>query len=302
MVTIAVAAGLAVASLPSLSSDNYAGNNGSKRAGSHCADPDRRGHPGALWVVGLTDDMQLLCFNENRPGNARSIGFISGLMRGDMLVGIDYRVQDGKLYGVSKMGGVYMLDLRNAMASKVSQLSVMLEGTSFGVDFNPAADRLRVVSDTGQNLRHNVNAGGTTIVDDPLDYPPATALNAIGPTATWVTGSAYTNNDLSPSTATTLYALDTMLDQIALQSPPNDGTLAATGKLGVDAGAAVGFDIHSTIRSGAATNAHALASVYSAGMMNSLYSISLPSGKASLRGSFPNQYRVVGIAIPLNQL
>lgn len=301
--TIAFAASLAIASMPALSAGtNDTSQKANHRAGLNCEQPDRRGNSGALWVVGLTEDMQLVCFNENRPGNARSIGFISGLMRGDMLVGIDYRVQDGKLYGVSKMGGVYLLDLHNAMATKVSQLTVMLEGTSFGVDFNPAADRLRIVSDTGQNLRHNVNAGGTTITDDPLDYPPGTQLNSVGATAMGITASAYTNNDLSATTATTLYAFDTMMDQIALQSPPNDGTLAATGKLGIDAGAAVGFDIHSTIRSGAATNAHALASVYAAGAMNSLYSISLPSGKATLRGNFPQQYRVVGIAIPLDQL
>jgi hypothetical protein len=301
ILTIAVGAALAIASLPSLSSENYASNNAGKRAGSQCADTDRRGQPGALRVVGLTDDMQLVCFDENRPGQARAIGFVSGLMRGDMLVGIDYRVQDNKLYGVSKTGGIYMLDVRTAMASKVSQLSVALEGTSFGVDFNPAADRLRIVSDTGQNLRHNVNTGGVTVVDDPLDYPPATPLNAVGPAATSVTGSAYTNNDLSPTTATTLYALDAMLDQVALQSPPNDGTLAATGKLGIDAGPAVGFDIYSTIRSGASTGAQALASVYTPGAMNSLYSINLSSGKATLRGAFPNQYKVIGIAIPLNQ-
>lgn len=301
--TIAVAASLAIAAMPALSTGNNNANDKSRqRAASNCEQPERRGNPGALWVVGLTEDMQLVCFNENRPGHARSIGFISGLMRGDMLVGIDYRVQDGKLYGVSRMGGVYLLDLRTAMATKLSQLSTMLEGTAFGVDFNPAADRLRIVSDTGQNLRHNVNTGGTTIADDPLDYPPAMPANAVGATAMGITGSAYTNNDLSTNTATTLYAFDTVLDQIALQSPPNDGTLAATGKLGIDAGAAVGFDIHSTIRSGAATYAHALASVYGAGAMNSLYAISLPSGKASLRGSFPSQYRVVDIGIPLNQL
>lgn len=302
--TIAVAASLAIASLPALSTpnDHHAAHKAMKRAAAHCENPERRGRPGALWVVGLTEDMQLVCFNENRPGNARSIGFVSGLMRGDILVGIDYRVQDGKLYGVSRAGGVYMLDLRTAMATKVSQLSVALDGTSFGVDFNPAADRLRIVTDTGQNLRHNINSGGVTIVDDPLDYPPGMPVNAVGPNATLVTGSAYTNNDLSPTTATTLYAFDTMMDQVALQSPPNDGTLAATGKLGIDAGAAVGFDIHSTMRSGASIGAQALASVYTPGAMNSLYSIDLPSGKATLRGSFPHQYRVVGIAIPLDQL
>jgi hypothetical protein len=34
----------------------------------------------------------------------------------------------------------------------VSQLTVGLMGNAFGVDFNPAANRLRVVSDLGQNL------------------------------------------------------------------------------------------------------------------------------------------------------
>jgi len=257
---------------------------------------------GSLSVVGLTDDMRLVCFNENRPGNASSLGYISGIMRGDVLVGIDFRVQDNKLYGVSRTGGVYVLDTRNAMATKVNQLSVALEGTSFGVDFNPAADRLRIVSNSGQNLRHNVNPGGVTVVDDPLDYPPATPVNAEGPTAMSVTGSAYTNNDLSPDTATTLYALDTMLDQVDLQSPPNDGTLAATGKLGVDAGAAVGFDIYSTVRAGTSVGAQALASILAADGSNRLYSISLSTGKATSRGAFSGQYKVVGIAIPLNQL
>ena len=134
-------------------------------------------------------------------------------MSGDVLIGIDFRVQDKKLYRVSRTGGIYVLTPTGAIATKVSQLTVLLDGTSFGVDFNPVADRLRIVSDTGQNLRHNVNAG-VTLVDDPLDYPPATSVNAVGPNATGVTGSAYTNNDLDASTGTTLYALDSNLDQI----------------------------------------------------------------------------------------
>jgi hypothetical protein len=219
-----------------------------------------------------------------------------------MLIGIDYRVQDGKLYGVSKTGGIYTLDSNNASAMKVSQLTVALDGNSFGVDFNPAADRLRIVSDTGQNLRHNVNAGGATLMDDPLDYPPATPVNAVGPNATGVTGSAYTNNDLDPMTATTLYALDTNLDQIALQSPPNDGTLASTGKLGIDTGTSVGFDIYSTVRDGVTVDVQGLASLSTAAGASALFSINLPTGKATPRGNFASQNKVIGIAIPLNQL
>ena len=36
---------------------------------------------------------------------------------------------------------------------------VALAGTAFGVDFNPRADLLRIVSNTGQNLRVNLQAG-----------------------------------------------------------------------------------------------------------------------------------------------
>ncbi|RJF96491.1 DUF4394 domain-containing protein [Noviherbaspirillum cavernae] len=294
---------LIVSTFPVQSADDRNRNKGQSGNDNNarCESDDSRRY-GTLSVVGLTEDMRLICFDENKPDKARDIGAVSGLMAGDTLVGIDYRVQDGKLYGVSKTGGVYLLDTRNAAATKVSQFTVALDGTSFGVDFNPAADRLRIVSDSGQNLRHNVNAGGVTLTDDPLDYPPATPVNATGPNASGVTGSAYTNNDLDATTATTLYALDTNLDQIALQSPPNDGTLAATGKLGADVTASVGFDIYSTVRDGVTVNVQGLASLHAADSASGLYSINLSTGKASARGSFSSQNKVIGIAIPLNQL
>ena len=282
------------------SGGSYGG--GSYGDSGSCESGDDFRRSSSLQVVGLTDDQRLICFNERSPGDARDLGFVSGLMGDVKLIGIDFRVQDKKMYGVGDRGGVYVIDTRNAAAIKVSQLSVALAGTSFGVDFNPAADRLRIVSDTGQNLRHNVNAGGVTLVDDPLDYPPATPVNAVGPNATGVTGSAYTNNDLDPSTATTLYALDSNLDQVDIQSPPNDGTLAATGKLGVDAAISVGFDIYSTIRDGVTVNVQSLASLQAASGVSSFYSISLPTGKATSRGSFSSRNKVIGIAIPLNQL
>jgi hypothetical protein len=207
------------------------------------------------------------------------------------LVGIDFRVQDGKLYGVGNGGGVYTIDTRSAAAVKVSQLTVALSGASFGVDFNPAADRLRIVSDTGQNLRHNVNAGGVTLVDTALNY-------AAGVTATGITGIAYTNNDLDANTGTTLFDIDTSLNQVALQSPPNAGSLVATGKLTIDADSPVGFDIYTTLRNGVAVDNSAYASLVVGGVTG-FYRVSLLTGKATLIDTFSD--RVVDIAIPLNQ-
>jgi hypothetical protein len=116
----------------------------------------------SLSIIALTADQHLVCFKEFNPGFTRTIGRISELTGGDTaLVGIDFRVQDGNLYGVGNGGGVYRINRNTAAATFVNSLTVPLDGTVFGVDFNPAADRLRIISDTGQNLRHNVNAGGS---------------------------------------------------------------------------------------------------------------------------------------------
>jgi hypothetical protein len=110
---------------------------------------------GDLDVVGLTQDSRLISFQDDEPGNARDIGRINGLAGDARLVGIDYRPATGNngsqgvLYGLGNAGGVYTID-SGARATKVSQLSVALEGSSFGVDFNPAVDRLRIISDTGR--------------------------------------------------------------------------------------------------------------------------------------------------------
>ncbi|MES2683808.1 MAG: DUF4394 domain-containing protein [Pseudomonadota bacterium] len=252
---------------------------------------------GSLNVVGLTSDSRLICFNEFAPASAVTIGFTYGLTGGDYrLVGIDFRVQDGGLYGVGNAGGVYRLSLTDGTATFVNRLSVALSGSNFGVDFNPAADRLRIISDNGQNLRHNINAGGVTLTDGALNYVAGTATNG-------VTGAAYTNNDLVALTATTLFDLDAELDQVALQSPPNNGTLVATGKLGVNASYVAGFDIYSQLSSGGTVGNFALAAFRSPASpgQTAVYSVNVLTGATTLRGSLSTDNDVYDIAIPLNQ-
>jgi Domain of unknown function (DUF4394) len=248
-----------------------------------------------LDVVGLTEDQRLIRFEDDDPDDARTIGRIRGLTGDDRIVGIDYRPATGDLYGLGNNGGVYVLDDRDARATLRSRLSVALVGSSFGVDFNPTVDRLRIVSDTGQNLRDNVDVTGDTITDGTLTYPgpPPT-------TATGVTGAAYTNNDADPNTATTLFDIDTVLDQTVIQSPANAGLLAPTGKLTVDAGSPVGFDIYSTIRGGTTVDVEGLASLLVGGR-SGLYEVDLLAGRVDSNGSFSRRNSVTGIAIPPDQ-
>ena len=92
------------------------------------------------------------------------------------------------------------------------------------------------------------------------------------------------------------------MDQVAIQSPANNGTLQATCKLTVNTNASVGFDIYSTVRNNTTVNVEAFASLTSA-TDNTVrfYSIALFSGKATSRGSFSTQNQIIDIAIPLNQ-
>lgn len=263
-------------------------------------DDDRYDHNiDKVRVIGLTDDGRLVRFRADSPRRARDIGDVAGLSGTDTaLIGIDFRVQDGKLYGVGNGGGVYTIDTTTAHAQLANTLTIPLNGTVFGVDFNPAADRLRIISDTGQNLAHNVNAGGVTAANAVLTYtaPPATPVPAAG-----LSGAAYTNNDVAPAgtpTATTLFDVDTTLDQIVIQSPPGNGILVATGKLGFDAGPSAGFDIYSRLVRGVTVANRAFATLSVNGMY-SFYRVNLTTGRATLVGGFDDQ--VVDIAVPLNQ-
>ncbi|MCI0466568.1 MAG: DUF4394 domain-containing protein [Beijerinckiaceae bacterium] len=264
-----------------------------------------------LKVVGLNSNgLSIVTFKAGSPQQARFLARVTGLQTPDTrLIGIDFRVQDGLLYGVGNGGGIYTID-QSAKAAFVDKLSVPLSGNSFGVDFNPAANALRIVSDTGQNLRHpfSVPVPRTTNVDAMLTYtqPPVdpTLPRPAPVTAPGIASAAYTNNDFEADparaqTATTLFDIDTNLDQVVIQSPPNNGILVAAGKLGVDASSVAGFDIYSRLNSKSLTSQNFAFAVLQVNAKPVFYQISLTTGAATPIGSF--NVPVADIAVPLNQ-
>lgn len=175
----------------------------------------------------------------NAPGTAKSTVPVTGLAMGENLIGIDVRASNGVLYGLAGSGRLYTINPTSGAATPGAQLATAPTGTNFGVDFNPVADRLRVVSNTGQSLRVNV-ADGATTVDTSVTYGASDAGNGTTPV---VVAAAYTNPDNDPATGTELLVIESARDVLALQAPPNDGILASRGALGRDAGATTGFDI-----------------------------------------------------------
>ncbi|RYZ18116.1 MAG: DUF4394 domain-containing protein, partial [Chitinophagaceae bacterium] len=134
------------------------------------------------------------------------------------------RASNDMLYAIGSSSRIYTINSANGAATFVATLSIPLNGTSFGVDFNPVPDRIRIVSNTGQNLRVNP-VDGATIND-----------GAINPLPAAITAAGYTNS-VTGATTTMLYVIDTDADKLFIQNPPNNGTLTMGMNLGVNADA-----------------------------------------------------------------
>ena len=182
-------------------------------------------------VFVLTASNRLLSFDRAAPGTIRSTVAVTGLQAGENLLGIDFRPADGQLYGVGSTGRLYTLNGGTGVATVKASLAAdaadttapytALAGTAFGVDFNPVADRLRIVSNTGQSLRINADTGATT-TDGSIN-------GGAGNTA--ITAAAYTNS-FAGTASTTLFVIDAANATLYTQNPPNNGTLAGAAGRG----------------------------------------------------------------------
>ena len=225
----------------------------------------------------------LLVFNPMSPGLITKT--IAGLQGGETLLGIDQRPVSGQLYALGSSSRLYTIAVTatnswSAVAVGMPGLFT-LSGTDFGFDFNPVPDRIRVVSNTGQNLRLNPIDGTLTMADMPLN--PGTPN---------VTAAAYTNNFAGTAT-TTLYDIDIRPGGAVLltQNPPNNGTLVNVGPLGVDAESANGFDI-----GGMSNMAYAL---LRSGGLTKVYTVNLTTGAATAGAVLPGSPTVRGFALGL---
>ncbi len=244
-------------------------------------------------IVGLTTSNALTTFDSATPGTTTPLVPITGLLGGDTLVGIDRRPQNGAnnglLYGLGvsgTTGRVYTLNVATGAATFVSLLNVGVSGVDFGIDFNPVVDRLRVVSNANQNLRINVDTG-VTLVDTSLAYAAGDANAAVNPS---IVAAAYSNN-FGGATSTVLRVLDSNLNTLAIQNPPNSGTLNTQFPLGVDFSNVAGYDI-----SGLTGTPYA--SLNLVGQSSSGF-YTLSGGGAALVGSVGTGFTLRDIAAPV---
>lgn len=189
---------------------------------------------------------------------------ISGV--GARVTGIDVRPADGMLYALTADGNLHTVDTATGKATLKSQLPVMTPpGVAAAVDFNPVADRLRVIGADGTSLRVNPD-DGKVVEDGRLRYADADRHKGRTPK---VAVAAYTNS-VKGAKQTTLFDIDGATGALLRQDPPNDGVLNTIGMTGA-IGGILAFDIWSD---GQGNNeAWAMSSA-------GLHSIDLASGKA----------------------
>jgi len=115
----------------------------------------------------------LIAFGALTPGTRISQVAITGLAAGETIVGIDFRPANDTLYAVSSTSRRYTINVTTgaATATNGGALTVALNGTAFGVGFNPQVDRLRIHTNTEQNLRVNQTTTPPAVtVDTVLAY------------------------------------------------------------------------------------------------------------------------------------
>lgn len=234
----------------------------------------------AASLVGLTADNRLVRIDSETRRASPAVRVTGADGR---LLGIDQRPQNGLLYGVTERGQIVTVDPMTGRATQVSRLDKPFEsGGRAIVDFNPVANRLRLMGMSGVNFRVNVETG-QVVQDGQQKYMAGSPQAGTTPR---ITAAAYTNSVAPPANApaagqpgapsTALYTIDTLLGAYNLQAPPNDGVQQVKGMFGMGLPVQVGFDILADGQGG--NSGFVLAG-------NTLHGINLADGKLTALGT-----------------
>lgn len=263
------------------------------------------GPPAKETIHAVTASGRLLSFNAGQPQRILTSKPLAGLRSGDRLVGIDYRVAKGQLFGLGASGQLYRIDAATGAATAVGSPVALPEGREFGVDFNPTVDRIRVVSDAGFNLRLHPDTGAVVDAnpaqagvqfDGRLAYDSADRMAGHAPR---IVAAGYTYNKDNEK-ITTNYALDGATGTLAQQGTkegvapavsPNTGRLYTVGLLGTGPFERATLDISDV------SNAAYAGIGTSANTPTRWYRIDLASGAARFIGTVGGGEPIIGSAI-----
>jgi hypothetical protein len=248
-----------------------------------------------VYALGGTN---LLTFDSANPSLIRAAVGITGVDAAQTLVGLDIRPATNSLYALgynatAQTATVYTINAATGVARAINATPVALAlGTgSIGFDFNPTVDRIRVVGANRANFRLNPNDGTVAATDGQLTYAAGDVNAANTPS---VGAVAYTNS-VAGATATQLFAYDEARNVLALQNPPNDGTLNTIGTTGLTA--TVGRDVDMDIFTAGTTNTAYLVANAAANGNSTFYTLNTTTGATTAMAIIGNGSAIRDIAV-----
>ena len=262
---------------------------------------------GQEMVYAITDSQELIRFVATQPRRVIERKPVTGLAPGDTLIGMDFRVARGVLYGLSRSGRLYTVDRANGALNPVGAAPAVLplDGAVIGFDFNPTVDRIRVVMPSGHNLRLHPDTGAQVDGDPAREgVQPDGALHYVAGDPHFgrmpnIAGAAYTYNTRDEK-ITTNYAIDRALGTLVMQGSregatpvvsPNTGQLRTVGALGLGPLTDVAFDISDV------ANTPLIAVRTVAEPRTRLHRVDLATGQTTDLGQVGDGRALIGLAI-----
>jgi len=243
----------------------------------------------------------LITFDTAQPSLVRTSVGITGVDASQTLVGLDVRPANNSLYALgynatAQTAQIYTINSATGVARAVSTTPVALAlGTGkVSFDFNPMADRIRVIGRNGNNYRLNPIDGTLSATDTPLAYVTGDANAGATPN---IGASAYTNSTVTP-TSTLLYNYDLALNIIARQDLPNTGVLNTVGSTGLTVNATTpNVDMDIFYNSATTSNLAYLVANTGTAANTTFYTLDVTTGAATAVGAIGNGIAARDIAI-----
>src|SRR5262245_32662712 len=106
----------------------------------------------AATIYAIDDQNNLFTFDNLSPQNITSGVFVTGLATNEHLLNIDWGVNPSNtsqnvLYGIGSSYRLYTINPATGVATPAANSFGFVSGNSYGMDYNPVVNRIRLVSD-----------------------------------------------------------------------------------------------------------------------------------------------------------
>ncbi len=249
--------------------------------------------------------LTLVSFDSATPGSVTTVGSFSGVVAGQSLRSLDFRPATGQLYAISSnltAAQLYTVNLSTAVLTPVGAGLTLTGNTSNRVemDFNPVADRVRIITGGGvNNFRANPDTGLLAATDTTIAFVAGDVNAATNPPV--ILGAAYSNNVAGAAT-TTLYAWEYNTDALTTVGTLNGVVSPNTGQLNtaflpagvLTSSPTLGMDI-----SGATGTLFVSHDDPATGLIMGLYTRSLSTGAETLIGNYGSGVFIGDISVQI---